>query len=141
MPDINARHLTKTFITPPDKHNIIMTKSRTKSSLTESDISGLKRNVSNIKAYMCSIADRVSTPKIERGCTMSKNLEDLMEDMTTEKADLKVIENIHATLSEMHDIAIGIEVGSEGITSDIRKTKRQYHDAKKRTIEPIELYK
>ena len=90
---------------------------------------------------MCSIADRISTPKIDRGCIMSKDLEDQINSLTTENASPEVIENIHNTLYEMHDIAIGIEVGSEGITSDIRKTKRQYHDAKKRTIEPIKLYK
>ena len=118
-----------------------MTNTRTKQSLSETDISKLRKNVSNIKAYMCSIADRVSTPKIDRGCKMSTDLEYLIEELTPEKANPKIIEDIHNSLSEMCDIAIGIEVGSEDIISDVRKTKRQYHDAKKRTIEPIELYK
>jgi hypothetical protein len=114
---------------------------KTKTALSEADISGLKKNVSNIRSYMCSIADRVSTPKIQRGCTMSNDLENLISDMTPEKASPKVIEDIHSSLSEMCDIAIGIEVGSESIISDVRKTKRQYHDAKKRTIKPIKVYK
>lgn len=119
-----------------------MTKeSKTKTSLSENDISGLKKNVSNIRSYMCSIADRVSTPKIKHGCIMSSDLEDLISDMTPEKASPTVIEEIHASLCEMCDIAIGIEVGSESIISDVKKTKKQYHDAKKRTIKPIKVYK
>ena len=108
-----------------------MPNSTTKSSLTEKDISDLKKEVDKLSGYMCNITEHLSTPKIERGCKLSEELETLIKDLTPLKADQNVIKNIRATLDDISDIAVGVEVGAEELLIPARKSKKHFHNAKK----------
>ena len=118
-----------------------MTNSQTKQSLSEKDISKLSKEVGDLKLNMCTITDHISTPRIDRGCNMSKDLEDLINDLTPGKATPKIIDEIRTTLEDISDIAVGIEVGIEEILVPARKTKKHYHEARKIITNPISQQK
>lgn len=114
-----------------------MTNARTKTTLSEKDIDKLKREVSNLKRCMCDITEHISTPKIERGCNMSKDLEGVVNNLVPERNSEKRIVDIRVALEDISDIAVGVEVGVEDILIPTRKTKRHFHNARKLIMTPV----
>ena len=114
-----------------------MTDPRTKTKLSEKDIEKLKNEVHKLRGYMCAVTEHISTPKIDRGCNMSKDLEDLVGNLIPERDNTKRITDIGAALEDISDIAVGVEVGVEDILIPTRKTKRHFHNARKLIMIPV----
>lgn len=111
--------------------------SRTKTALSEKDIKNLVDEVDDLSVHMCTIAYHISTPRIERGCNMSKDLADEIKTLIPGQADANTIKNIRAMLDDISDIAVGVEVGIEDILIPTRKTKKHFHKARKIITNPV----